>query len=69
MEYEHCRAGFPHSRETAIPQLFIQITAHSPATQNASNIEQAFKALCTELNAQGSINIVNYSQHDEQDGV
>jgi glycine cleavage system transcriptional repressor len=47
---------------------FIQITAHSP-TQNASNIEQAFKALCTELNAQGSINIVNYSQHDEQDGV
>lgn len=50
-------------------QLFIQITAHSPATQNASNIEQAFKALCTELNAQGSINIVNYSQHDEQDGV
>ncbi|QGN40595.1 glycine cleavage system transcriptional repressor [Klebsiella oxytoca] len=50
-------------------QLFIQITAHSPTTQNASNIEQAFKALCTELNAQGSINIVNYSQHDEQDGV
>ncbi|HAG01718.1 MAG TPA: glycine cleavage system transcriptional repressor, partial [Leclercia adecarboxylata] len=27
-----------------------------------------FKALCTELNAQGSINVVNYSQH-EQDGV
>nr|WP_192469136.1 glycine cleavage system transcriptional repressor [Klebsiella michiganensis] len=50
-------------------QLFIQITAHSPTTQNTSNIEQAFKALCTELNAQGSINIVNYSQHDEQDGV
>ena len=47
----------------------IESTAHSPATQNASNIEQAFKALCTELNAQGSINIVNYSQHDEQDGV
>lgn len=50
-------------------QLFIQITAHSPASQNTSNIELAFKALCTELNAQGSINIVNYSQHDEQDGV
>ncbi len=47
-------------------QLFIQITAHSPATQNAANIEQAFKALCTELNAQGSINIVNYSQHDKR---
>ncbi len=54
--------------ENAIPTLFIQITAHSPASQDASNIEQAFKALCTELNAQGSINVVNYSQH-EQDGV
>jgi glycine cleavage system transcriptional repressor len=53
---------------SAIPTLFIQITAHSPASQDASNIEQAFKALCTELNAQGSISVVNYSQH-EQDGV
>jgi len=52
-----------------VPQLFIQITAHSPASEDASNIEQAFKALCTELHAQGSINVVNYSQHDEQDGV
>ncbi|MRS14718.1 glycine cleavage system transcriptional repressor [Enterobacteriaceae bacterium RIT691] len=52
-----------------IAQLFIQITAHSPASQNAANIEQAFKELCTELKAQGSINIVNYSQHDEHDGV
>lgn len=50
-------------------QLHIQITAHSPASADAANIEQAFKALCTELNAQGSINVVNYSQHDEQDGV
>lgn len=57
------------NEEDASAQLFIQITAHSPASQNASNIEQAFKALCTELNAQGSINVVNYSQHDEQDGV
>lgn len=55
--------------ENTLPQLFIQITAHSPATKNASNIEQAFKALCTELNAQGSINVINHSQHDEQDGV
>jgi glycine cleavage system transcriptional repressor len=54
---------------TRAAQLFIQITAHSPASQDASNIDQAFKALCTELNAQGSINVVNYSQHDEQDGV
>ncbi|ADO47555.1 glycine cleavage system transcriptional repressor [[Enterobacter] lignolyticus] len=57
------------NEQDAPAQLFIQITAHSPASQNASNIEQAFKALCTELNAQGSINVVNYSQHDEQDGV
>lgn len=54
--------------ESTVPTLFIQITAHSPASQDASNIEQAFKALCTELNAQGSISVVNYSQH-EQDGV
>lgn len=51
------------------PQLFIQVTAHSPESQNAAKIEQAFKDLCTELKAQGSINVVNYSQHDEQDGV
>jgi len=55
--------------EAQVAQLFIQITAHSPATQNASNVEQAFKALCTELKAQGSINVVNYSQYDEQDGA
>ena len=42
------------------PQLFIQITAHSPASSDASIIEQAFKALCTELNAQGTISVVNY---------
>jgi len=53
----------------ASPLLFIQVTAHSPASQNVAKIEQAFKDLCTELKAQGSINIVNYSQHDEQDGV
>ena len=50
-------------------QLYIQMTAHSPALDNATIIEQAFKALCTELNAQGSINVVNYQQQDEQDGV
>lgn len=55
--------------DAASAQLFIQITAHSPASQNAANIEHAFKELCTELKAQGSINVVNYSQHDEQDGV
>lgn len=50
-------------------QLFIQITGHSPDKHNAAKIELSFKELCTELNAQGSINIVNYSQFDEQDGV
>ncbi|MGB8664119.1 MAG: glycine cleavage system transcriptional repressor [Serratia inhibens] len=50
------------------PQLYIQITAHSPGDADASNIEQAFHRLCTELNAQGSISVVNYPQHDEKDG-
>jgi len=58
----------PAQADTAA-QLFIQITAHSPALEDAAKIEQAFKVLCTELNAQGSINVVNYSQNDEQDGV
>jgi glycine cleavage system transcriptional repressor len=56
------------SDTSPLPLLFIQITAHSPASHDASNIEQAFKALCTELNAQGSISVVDYSQH-EQNGV
>ncbi|MBW7983502.1 glycine cleavage system transcriptional repressor [Enterobacillus tribolii] len=47
------------------PRLYIQITAHCPADQNASKIEQAFNQLCTELNAQGSISVVNYPQHDD----
>lgn len=50
------------------PQLHIQITAHSPGNPDASNIEQAFHRLCTELKAQGSISVVNYPQHDEKDG-
>ncbi|ACR68407.1 glycine cleavage system transcriptional repressor [Edwardsiella ictaluri] len=45
-------------------QLYIQITAHSPASQDPTLIERAFNQLCLELNAQGSINVVNYSQHD-----
>lgn len=53
---------------TQAPQLYIQITAHSPARQNAAIIESAFHKLCTELAAQGSISIVNYPQHDDRDG-
>jgi glycine cleavage system transcriptional repressor len=49
-------------------QLSIQITAHSPARRDEINIEPAFHQLCTELNAQGSINIISYSQHEDTDG-
>lgn len=48
------------------PRLHIQISAHSPASQNSSIIEHAFYQLCTELNAQGSISVVNYPQHDSR---
>lgn len=50
-------------------QRLIQITAHNSASHNASIIEQAFKVLCTELNAQGTISAMNYPQQDEQNGV
>lgn len=43
-------------------QLSIQITAHSPANTDAAIIEQAFHQLCTELNAQGSINVITSTQ-------
>jgi len=46
--------------------LYIQITAHSPASQDAAIIEQAFNSLCTELHAQGTISVVQYPQHDEK---
>ncbi|MBJ3815109.1 glycine cleavage system transcriptional repressor [Shimwellia pseudoproteus] len=45
----------------AVPRLYIQITAHSPVSHDALKIEQAFNALCTELNAQGTISVVNLS--------
>ncbi|WP_049608272.1 glycine cleavage system transcriptional repressor [Yersinia pekkanenii] len=51
---------------SARPRLHIQISAHSPASQNSSIIEHAFYQLCTELNAQGSISVVNYPQHDSR---
>ncbi|KAA8999973.1 glycine cleavage system transcriptional repressor [Affinibrenneria salicis] len=56
------------SAEHEPPQLYIQITAHSPARLNGSIIEQAFYQLCTELHAQGSISVVNYPQHEEKEG-
>lgn len=47
------------------PELYIQIAAHSPVQHDATNIEQAFKDLCTELKAQGTISVVNYPLQDE----
>lgn len=46
--------------------LYIQISAHSPFAQDATNIEPEFRTLCTELNAQGTISVVNYPPQDEQ---
>lgn len=45
---------------TTPARFFMQITPHGLASRNASEIEQASKTLCTELNAQGSISVVNY---------
>lgn len=46
--------------ENQPPLLYIQITAHSPASPDASFIEQAFNRLCTELQAQGTIRTVSH---------
>ncbi len=56
------------SEHDAQPQLYIQISAHSPLTQNAAVIEKAFDNLCTELNAQGNISVVTYPQNEDKDG-
>lgn len=57
----------PASNQTkpSVPELYIQIAAHSPLQNDATNIEQAFKDLCTELKAQGTISVVNYPLQDE----
>ena len=50
-----------HPATDSLPaRLCIQITAHSPASANAPFIEQAFKRLCTELHAQGTIKAVSH---------
>ena len=46
------------------PRLYIQITAHSPGSEDASIIQHAFKSLCTELNAEGTISVVNLQPED-----
>lgn len=51
------------------PRLTIQITAHGHADWPVAQIEDTFHQLCTELNAQGSISIVNHPQNQEKDGV
>lgn len=52
------------AKEALPPMLYIQITAHSPASAEGSLIEQAFNTLCTELNAQGTIKL--YSMMDAE---
>lgn len=54
------------AEENRPPLLYIQITAHSPARRDAALIECAFNTLCTQLGAHGTINVVNYPQHDEK---
>ncbi|WP_067708102.1 MULTISPECIES: glycine cleavage system transcriptional repressor [unclassified Erwinia] len=54
------------AEENQPPLLYIQLTAHSPAHQDATFIEQAFNKLCTELDAQGTISVVKYPQHEEK---
>ncbi|WP_075181438.1 glycine cleavage system transcriptional repressor [Pantoea sp. 1.19] len=48
------------------PQLYIQMTAHSPVSGEASHVEQAFNQLCTELGAQGTMSVINYLPHEEK---
>lgn len=50
----------------AQPRLYIQISAHSPFSPDETNIAPAFQALCHELNAQGTLRVVNYPPQDEQ---
>lgn len=45
-------------------RLCIQITAHSPGFDDDTIIQHAFKSLCTELNAEGTISVVNLQQED-----
>lgn len=45
-------------------RLHIQLTAHSPGYQDEQVIQHAFKALCTELHAQGNISVVNLQHED-----
>jgi len=51
---------------TTPAQLSIQMTAHSAANTDPAIIEQAFHQLCTELKAQGSINVVSYSENEDK---
>lgn len=52
------------AQEGQAPRLYIEIRAHSPGSEDASIIQQAFKSLCTELNAEGTISVVNLPQED-----
>lgn len=55
------------AQDNAPPVLYIQMTAHSPASRASAPIEQAFNQLCEELHAQGSIHL--YSVTDAADSA
>nr|MBA2817138.1 Gcv operon repressor [Candidatus Pantoea persica] len=44
--------------------LYIQMTAHSPAGVSYSQFEQAFYALCQELNAEGTLRFYSLEEED-----
>jgi len=46
------------------PTLYIQITAHSPVGVGDSAFEQAFYALCRELNAEGTLRFYSLADDD-----
>ncbi len=58
----------PAQRELP-PTLYIQMTAHCPTRTSGTTFEQAFNALCQELNAQGSLRLYSASDADSSESV
>lgn len=51
------------------PTLYIQMTAHSPTRTEGAPFEQAFNALCQELNAQGTLRLYSMSDVESVEQV
>lgn len=51
------------AQNNAPPTLYIQMTAHSPASHVSAPFEQAFNALCEELHAQGAIRLYSVTDN------